>query len=270
VLEKRQYYGAEFIVLRFVILGSSSSGNALLVFTKTTRILVDNGFSFKRLSQTLSEVGIAPESLDAVVVTHEHADHIKGIGVLARHTGVSIFMTHGCARALPEYVGHIPNLNCFESGESLRFNDIEATSFAVSHDAADPVNYIFRSNGAKLGMTTDCGHYSQLTRARLAGSNALVVEANYCPDMLRQGPYPPQIQQRIHSRMGHMSNLDVQQMLRELKHDSLRLVVLTHISRDNNTPELACRLAREALYGTPIHITAAPPDGASPVFEVCS
>ncbi|OQB39850.1 MAG: putative metallo-hydrolase YycJ [Candidatus Hydrogenedentes bacterium ADurb.Bin179] len=255
-------------MLRFVILGSSSSGNALLVFSKTTRLLVDNGFSYKRLSQTLAGLGILPESLDAVVVTHEHADHVKGIGVLARRTNMPVFMTHGCAKALPEYVGHVPNLNCFESGDTLRFNDIEATSFAVSHDAADPVNYIFHSNGAKLGMTTDCGHYSQLTRARLAGSNALVIEANYCPDMLRCGPYPPQIQQRIHSRMGHMSNLDVQQMLRELRHENLRLVVLSHISRDNNTPELACRLAREVLHDFPIEVTAAPADGASPVFEV--
>lgn len=255
-------------MLRFVILGSSSSGNALLIFSEKTRLLVDNGFSFKRLSQTLNGLGILPETLDAVVVTHEHADHVKGIGVLARRTGVPIFMTHGCARALPLYVGKVPNLQCFESGDTLCFKDIEATSFAVSHDAADPVNYIFHSNGAKLGMTTDCGHYSQLARARLAGSNALVVEANYCPDMLRRGPYPPQIQQRIHSRMGHMSNLDVQQMLRELRHEALRLVVLTHISRDNNTPELACKLAREVLYDLPIQVMAAPAENTSPIFEV--
>ncbi len=264
-IEQKDTY---FIVLRFVVLGSSSSGNALLVFTEETRVLVDNGFSFKRLSQTLGLVGIPPETLNAVVVTHEHADHVKGIGVLARQTGMSVFMTHGCAKALPEYVGHIPNLHCFESGDMLRFNDIEAVSFAVSHDAADPVNYIFRSGGAKLGMATDCGHYSQLTRARLSGSNALVIEANYCPDMLRHGPYPPQVQQRIHSRMGHLSNIDVQQMLGELKHDALKLVVLTHISRDNNTPELACRLAREVLHNLPIQVTAAPADGPSPVFEV--
>ena len=255
-------------MLKFVILGSSSSGNALLVFSDKTRILVDNGFSYKRLSETLGSLGILPESLDAVVVTHEHADHVKGLGVLARKTGIPVYMTHGCAEALPPYVGPIPRLARFESGESLEFDDIEAVSFAVSHDAADPVNYVFRANGAKLGNATDFGHCSQLTRARLEGANALVVESNYCPDMLRRGPYPPQIQQRIQSRMGHMSNQDVQQMLHDLSHDGLRLVVLTHISRENNTPELASALAREAVGSMPIHVAVAPPDAASPVFEV--
>ncbi len=255
-------------MLRFVILGSSSSGNALLVFSEKTRLLVDNGFSYKRLSETLSALGMLPEHLDAVLVTHEHGDHVKGIGILARRTGIPVYMTHGCAKALPPYVGELPNLRCFESGEILTFNEIETTSFAVSHDAADPVNYIFHAHDAKLGMTTDCGHYSQLTRARLAGSNALVIESNYCPDMLRNGPYPPQVQQRIHGRTGHLSNQDVQKMLRELRHEALRLVVLTHISRDNNTPELACMLAQEAVQNSEVRVVAAPADTASPVFEV--
>ena len=257
-------------MLRFVILGSSSSGNAVLVFSEKARILVDNGFSFKRLSETLGSLAIHPESLNAVVVTHEHADHIKGVGVLARKTGIPVFMTHGCADALPPYVGEIPQVVRFESGSCLQFGDIEATSFAVSHDAAEPVNYVFGVNGAKLGLATDFGHCSQLARARLAGSNALVIESNYCPDMLRRGPYPPSIQQRIHGRMGHLSNHDVQKMLKELSHDALRLVVLTHISRDNNTPDLACRLARQALGARPVQVIAAPADVASPVFEVCS
>lgn len=255
-------------MLRFAVLGSSSSGNALLVYSEQTRILVDNGFSFKRLAASLAGVGVAPESLDAVVVTHEHGDHIRGLGTLARRTRVPVFMTGGCADALPPSLGAIPNLVRFDSGDVLQFGNIEATSFAVSHDAAEPVNYVFHVNGAKLGIATDFGHCSQLARARLSGSNALVVESNYCPDMLRRGPYPPQVQQRIHSRMGHLSNHDVQQLLKELAHEALRLVVLTHISRDNNTPELACKLARQALGMAPVEILAAPPDAVSPVFEV--
>lgn len=256
-------------MLRFVILGSSSDGNALLVLSGKTRILVDNGFSFKRLAETLGGVGILPESIDAVVVTHEHGDHVRGLGILARRTGVPVYMTRGCAEALPASVGPIPRLECFESGDTLPFGDIEAVSFAVSHDAADPVNYVFKAHGAKLGVATDFGHCSQLARARLTGSNALVVESNYCPDMLRRGSYPPQIQQRIQSRTGHLSNLDVQQLLRDLSHDALRLVVLTHISRENNTPELACMLAREIVGHMPIQVIAASPDTASPIFEVC-
>lgn len=240
----------------------------MLVFSERARILVDNGFSYKKLAETLSEVRISPESIDAVLVTHEHTDHVRGLGILARKTGVPVFMTHGCAESLPPSIGPIPDLHCFDSGDTLEFKDIQVSSFAVSHDAADPVNYAFSSGSAKLGTATDFGHCSQLTRARLAGSNALVIESNYCPDMLRRGSYPPQVQQRIHSRMGHLSNLDVQQLLKDLSHSFLRLVVLTHISRENNTPELACTLAREALGDLPIEVLAAPADGASPIFEV--
>ncbi len=119
-------------------------------------------------------------------------------------------------------------------------------------------------------MATDFGHCSHLTRARLAGANALVVESNYCPDLLRQGPYPPQVQQRIRSRIGHLSNADVQELLRLLYHEALRLVVLCHISRDNNTPELACALARAALGDAPVQVVAAPADTLSPIYEVTS
>ncbi len=255
-------------MLRFVILGSSSSGNALLVYNETTRLLIDNGLSYKRLAAAMAETGVAPESLDAVLVTHEHTDHVRGLGVLARRVDAPVFMTQPCAEALPASVGVIPNVMHFESGDTLQFNGLSVTSFAVSHDAADPVNYVVRSNGATLGLATDFGHCSQLIRARLMGANALVIESNYCPDLLRQGPYPPSIQQRIRSRTGHLSNHDVQKLLRQLRHEALRLVVLAHISRDNNTPELACALAREALDGLPVQILAAPSDVVSPVFEV--
>ncbi len=255
-------------MLRFVILGSSSSGNAILVYTDTARILVDNGFSFKRLAASLAQLDVAPESLDGVLITHEHADHVRGLGPLARKTGLPIYMTTGCAAALPSYVGVIPNLVCFESGDTLSFNGLDAVSFNVSHDAADPVNYVFRAHGVSLGLATDFGHCSHLTRARLAGANALVVESNYCPDLLRQGPYPPQVQQRIRSRIGHLSNADVQELLRLLYHEALRLVVLCHISRDNNTPELACALARAALGNAPVQVVAAPADSLSPIYEV--
>lgn len=254
--------------LRFAVLGSSSSGNALLVCSQTTNLLVDNGFSFKRLSESLSRFNLTPEDIDAVLVTHEHADHVKGIGTLARRTGLPVYMTYGCAEALPVGVGDIPNLRCFESGADLQFGDTTVISFSVSHDAADPVNYIFRVNGTQLGLATDCGHFSHLVRARLAGSHALVLESNHCPEMLRRGPYPPQIQQRIHGRTGHLSNHDVQKLLREVYHEALQLVVLTHISRENNTPELALKFAREALGDAVVHLVAAPPDDVSPLFEV--
>lgn len=255
-------------MIRFAILGSSSSGNAVLVQSEKACVLVDNGLSLKQLTQRLERFHLQPEDLSAVLVTHEHTDHVNGLGVLARRARVPVFMTTGCAESLPRQVGDIPTLSCFESGDTLCFGDLEAGSFAVSHDAADPVNFVFRNNGAKLGFATDLGHCSQLIRARLTGAQALILESNYCPDLLRRGPYPPQVQQRIRSRSGHLSNEDARTLLRELCHDALRLVVLAHISRDNNHPELACSVAREAVGALPVHIIAAPADEPSPLFEV--
>lgn len=240
----------------------------MLVFNENTRLLIDNGFSYKRLEAALAQVNVSPDMLDAVLITHEHTDHVRGLGVLARRISAPVFMTQACSDALPDSVGEIPNKVHFESGDSFCFNDVSVTSYAVSHDAADPVNYVIKNNGCSLGLATDFGHCSQLAKARLAGTNALIIESNYCPELLRQGPYPPQIQQRIRSRTGHLSNHDVQELLKHVRHDALRLVVLAHISRDNNTPELACALAREALAGLPVRIEAAPADVVSPVYEV--
>lgn len=255
-------------MLRFVILGSSSSGNALLVFNENTHLLIDNGFSYKRLEAALKQLNVSPEMLDAVLITHEHTDHVRGVGVLARRIAAPVYMTRCCAEALPDYVGKVPNLVCFESGDTLGFNELAVTSYAVSHDAADPVNFVVKYRDCSLGLATDFGHCSQLAKARLSGTNALIIESNYCPELLRKGPYPPKIQQRIRSRTGHLSNHDVQDLLRHVRHDALRLVVLAHISRDNNSPELACTLAREALDGLPVRIEAAPADTISPIYEV--
>lgn len=255
-------------MLRFVLLGSSSSGNALLVFNETTRLLIDNGFSYKRLAAAMAQINMSPDMLDAVLITHEHTDHVRGLGVLARRIKAPIFMTQLCAESLPDYVGKITNQVHFESGDTLQFNNLSVTSYAVSHDASDPVNYVVKCNGLSLGLATDFGHCSQLAKARLTGANALIIESNYCPDLLRQGPYPPKIQQRIRSRTGHLSNLDVAALLKHIRHEALRLVILAHISRDNNNPELACALAREALEGLKVRIEAAPSDTVSPIYEV--
>jgi phosphoribosyl 1,2-cyclic phosphodiesterase len=258
----------ETALIRFTVLGSSSSANAILVESSDARILVDNGFTLKKLTETLNSIDMKPEDIEAVLVTHEHGDHVKGVGVLARRTKVPVYMTRGCAHAARDRVGEIPELRFFESGETLAFGSLSATSFSVTHDAADPVNYVFSAGKARLGLATDFGHCSQLARARLRGVHALIVESNYCPHMLRTGKYPPQLQQRIRGRMGHLSNEDVQHLLRDIRDESLKLVVLSHISRDNNRPEIALALAQEAVKGYDVEVHVAPPDRATPTFEV--
>lgn len=257
-----------FKVLRFCLLGSGSSGNAALVYSETTRILIDCGFSFVQINTRLRAVDESVDGLRAVFVTHEHIDHVAGLGVLCRKTGVPAHLTTGTYESLPKTVGVIPRVELFEAGDEIRIGDLEITSYSVSHDAADPVSYIIRNGGAKLGFATDLGHCSHLVRARLAGCHALVLESNYCPEMLRTGGYPPQVQQRIRSRIGHLSNHDMSALLSELLHDSLQTVVLVHISANNNSPDLAHAMATEVVRDRAVELVVAAQDVPTRLFEV--
>ncbi len=255
-------------MLQFCLLGSGSSGNAILVSSGETRILIDNGLSYKQLCLRADRAGMSLAGLKALFITHEHGDHVKGAGILARKTGVPVYLTEGTHAALSPNVGEIPRAVCFEAGDTLQVDGLTVESFSVSHDAADPVSYTVRHGAAQVGLATDLGHVSHLVRTRLAGSTALILEANYCPEMLRRGHYPPRVQQRIRSRSGHLSNQDMTSLLDDLLHERLRTVVLVHISEHNNTPDLAHRYAARVLgrHGAALHVAAQ--DEPSPVFEV--
>lgn len=257
-------------MIRFCLLGSGSSGNALLVCTPQSRILVDNGLSYRQLERRLGEVGERLDRLDAVLITHEHGDHVNGLGALIRRIPAPVFMTRATHEALPQSVGVLPRVEVFEAGETLAVADLRIASFSVSHDAADPVSYVLQCDGATLGIAADLGYASTLVRARLRGAHALVLEANYCPEMLRQGRYPHAVQQRIRSRRGHLSNQAMQSLLTELIHHRLRLVVLVHISEENNDPALAVRAAREVLRQSGIEVHVARQDRPTPMFEIHS
>ena len=255
-------------MLKFSLLGSGSKGNATLIVSRTGKILVDSGYSFKRLQERVAAAGETLDGLQAVFVTHEHRDHVNGIGVLARRTGVPIYMTGETFANLPDTVGELPRVEHFEAGDTIRIADLEVSSFSVSHDAADPVSYTVAAEGARLGFATDLGHVSHLVRTRLTGCHALVLESNHCPQMLRAGPYPPQLQQRIHSRIGHLSNQDMTSLLSALLHDGLQTVVLFHISENNNTYDLAHRMAAGVLGDHPAQVFVAEQDRPTPLFEV--
>lgn len=255
-------------MLQFCLLGSGSSGNAILVTSGETAILIDNGLSYKGLCHRVEHAGLSLERLKGVFVTHEHGDHVKGVGVLARKLGVPVYLTRGTHEALPGTVGEIPDLRPYEAGERFVVGGLEIASFSVSHDAADPVSYTVRAEGAQLGLATDLGHVSHLVRTRLRGSHALVLESNYCPNMLLRSGYPPQVRQRISSRIGHLSNQDSCSLLDELLHDGLQAVVLVHLSENNNTPEVAQRLAAGVLRGHGAALHVATQDTPTPVFEV--
>ncbi|MBI2432191.1 MAG: MBL fold metallo-hydrolase [Candidatus Hydrogenedentes bacterium] len=256
-------------MLRFSLLGSGSSGNAALVVSPRTKVLIDNGLSFRQLEARVSAIGSSLEGLDAVFVTHEHGDHVHGLGTLARRLDVPVFMTEETFRSLPPGVGKLPRIETFEAGDTVRVADLEVSSFSIAHDAADPVSFTIACDGAKLGLAIDVGHVSQLVRNRLSRCHALVLESNYCPDMLMQGSYPPQVQQRIRGRLGHMSNYDMTSLLNTLLHDALKLVVLVHISERNNHPDLVRRLAQQVLAKRPAMLHLATQNEPTKLFEVC-
>ncbi|HOV59463.1 MAG TPA: MBL fold metallo-hydrolase [Candidatus Hydrogenedentes bacterium] len=254
-------------MLRFALLASGSKGNATLISDGETHILQDAGISRKRLEERLRLLGVAPENLAAVLVTHEHSDHVRGLPLLARAYDIPVYATGPTARELALQDNH--RVVTFSAGDALAFGNIRVQSYSVSHDAIDPVNYTYASvSGAKLGFATDLGHPCKLTLARLAGAHAIIVESNYCPHMLRRGPYPPFLQQRIRGRQGHLSNDDAMALLETLRHDRLRLAVLVHVSEHNNDPALVHENVSRIFAGTSVRVVVAPPEGLTEWFEV--
>ena len=255
-------------MLRFSLLGSGSSGNAALFLSHHAKVLIDNGLSFKELQRRVHAVGETLDGLDAVFVTHEHSDHVAGVGILARKTGVPVYLTEPTAQALSPNVGTIPTIRHFESGDIIQVKDLYLTSFGIPHDATDPVSFTVASEGVKAGLATDLGHVPNLVRERLSRSHALVLESNYCPDRLMDGDYPVQIQQRIRGRHGHLSNQDMASLLHDLLHEDLRTVLLVHISENNNQPDIARRMAQGVLKNHPANLHVAEQDEPTPIFEL--
>jgi len=255
-------------VLRFSLLGSGSGGNALLVATDRAKVLIDCGLTFKQLNLRAQAVGESLDGLRAVFITHEHNDHIKGLGVLTRQLGVPVFMTAGTRAGLPPELGGLASIETFDAGDRFRINGMEIESFSISHDAVDPVSYTIEHAGAKLGMASDLGHVSQLVRARLHGSHGLILESNHCPEMLLRGPYPPALKQRIRGRQGHLSNAEMNSLLSNLLHEGLQIVLLAHVSKENNTPELALGMAAKVLERHGARLAVARQDTPTPLFEI--
>lgn len=255
-------------MLRFSLLGSGSSGNAILVASPTSKILIDNGLSFRQLEKRAAAVGESVDDVDAVFITHEHGDHVKGVGIFARKMNVPVYLTPSTFHSLPKSVGDLPGVNLFEAGEDVQVNGFTLKSFSVSHDAADPVSYVVRYGDYQLGLATDLGHVSNLVRQRLQGSHALILESNYCPKMLQQSSYPLAIRQRIRSNYGHLSNSDMNSLLSDLLHDDLQVVVVVHVSQENNTEELVHRMASGVLKSHDAELVIASQDAPTPVYQL--
>ena len=234
--------------MRFCSIASGSSGNCIYVGSDVTHLLVDVGISGKKTEEGLNSLGIRPDELDGILVTHEHADHINGLGVISRKYGIPIYATRGTIEAIrnTSNIGNIDDslFNEVRSDTKFVLKDITVNPMRISHDAAEPVGYRFSYGRKRLAICTDLGVYNDYTVECLRGMDALLIEANHDVNMLTCGPYPYPLKQRILGDRGHLSNEASGRLLCEILHDKLQTIVLGHLSKENNLPELAYEAVR--------------------------
>jgi phosphoribosyl 1,2-cyclic phosphodiesterase len=235
--------------LSFTLLGSGSSGNATLVSAGDTHILVDVGISGRETVRRLADCGIEPHQISAIVVSHEHGDHCRGIGPFVKHLHTPVFITDGAYDAYCAAGNAVDaaKRQRIESGTPFDIGGILFTPFAVPHDAADPLAFCIEKDGVRIGIVLDLGYVSNLVVERLRGCDAIVLESNHDLNMLKVGPYPWSLKQRVMSRRGHLSNDGVADYLVNSFDGKARNVILAHLSEKNNLPELALLSARRAL-----------------------
>lgn len=229
-------------------MASSSSGNCALVATDRTRLLIDAGLSRKETFERLGALGVDPESLTAILITHEHTDHIGGLPAIAKKLRIPVYVSRLTAPAIP-WEDCIPKLELFQAGASFPIGDIDVASFTIPHDAADPVGYSLRAGGIKVSIATDLGYLPESVKFHLRGSDLLLLEFNHDLEMLKVGPYPWAVKQRVMGRMGHLSNDLAAAFVREELDTRTSTLILGHLSEHNNHPALAEQAASQALEG---------------------
>jgi phosphoribosyl 1,2-cyclic phosphodiesterase len=298
-------------MVRFTVLASGSKGNSTVVSGGRTRILVDCGLSCRELFRRMRLMGEEPETLDAILITHEHSDHVGGVAVTARKLGIPVYFTEGTHRAWMRWISPrrqltyaqwleqirkqaaerqaeaevaaeegepdetdlveaaeatpeaaepvepakakdptwLPAVEYFQAGEPFEIGDIAISSFTIPHDAADPVGFVFQAEGVRIGFATDLGYIPPNVKAQLKGLDLLLLESNHDLEMLRDGPYPWAVKQRVLSRVGHLSNEAAAEFLEKVYDGQAAYVILAHLSESNNLPDLARVTAERALIG---------------------
>lgn len=225
------------------MLGSGSRGNSVYIESGKTGILIDAGFSGKEIETRLKSIGRDLSNVRALCITHEHNDHILGAGVISRRCKIPTYLNDGTFSAGEKRMGKLFDHREFETGDLLQIGDLQVRSFRISHDTADPVGYVVSDGRKSIGYCTDTGKVSHLIAKRLAECNGLILEFNHNLQMLKDGPYPLPLQQRVRSSRGHLCNEDAAVFLAGLIGDHLHTAVLAHLSETNNTPELARQAA---------------------------
>jgi len=258
-------------IVKFCVLASGSSGNAALLATERTRILVDAGLSMRELRKRLAAIGEDLTRIDAILITHEHSDHVSGLPVLARNRDIraAVYLTRLTAPAMDWGEKQPARLEPFQAGASFQIGDIEVQSFSVPHDAIDPIGYCFEVQGVRIGVATDLGYIPESIKYHLRRTDLLLLEANHDLDMLKVGPYPWSVKQRVMSRVGHLSNLGMSDYLMQDLDSCTARLVLGHLSEQNNHPAIVQMIANEALErrGLKTALTIARQGTPSEVFQ---
>ena len=262
-------------MLRAATLASGSSGNCTVVSDGRVHILIDAGISARRITTGLRALGVEPRCLAGILITHEHADHISGLAVLCRQIGAELYTAEPTARQICyRMAGLEERFRVFDPGERFALGELEVGTFATSHDCACPVGFTVSDGRRKLALCTDTGVVTQGALDAVRGADTLIGEFNYDLEMLRAGPYPPYLKERILGSRGHLSNELGGELAGRAAEAGTRRVVLAHLSKENNRPELAQEAARQALdrvgarVGTDVELIAAPRSECSGWFEV--
>jgi phosphoribosyl 1,2-cyclic phosphodiesterase len=239
--------------MRFASLGSGSKGNATLIQSNNTTVMVDCGFSVKETEKRLERLNQAPDQITALFVTHEHGDHIKGVGPFARKYKLPVCMTRGTSRW--KNLGTIPDIRLISVDDSIDIGELTVNSYAVPHDANEPCQFIIRNNKKRFAMLTDVGHCTEHIKTQLKDCDALLLECNHDKTMLLTGSYPQSLKERVAGLYGHLSNEQASEILNEIQHDELQLISIAHVSDKNNNKNLALKSLRSVLMKKEIIIS---------------
>jgi phosphoribosyl 1,2-cyclic phosphodiesterase len=243
--------------LSVCVLASGSRGNAIHIDDGETALLIDAGLSGVELQRRMDQKGLNPKNITAILVSHEHSDHIQGVGVLSRRFKLPVYINEGTRLATGSSLGKLTTVKSFTCGHTFSVDSLTIHPFSISHDAEDPAGFTIGSNGCKVGIATDLGIVTGVVKTHLTACNILIIEANHDPKMLIDGPYPWPLKQRIQGRSGHLSNADTAELLQQLLHENLSHVILAHVSEENNTPEKALQTVEEALNGSQVKVHVA-------------
>lgn len=258
------------------VLASSSKGNSTYIETPNSRILIDAGLSGKKLQAAMASIDRDIADVDSILVTHEHSDHIQGVGVLARKYGMQIYANQGTWNAMSNKIGNVPDENkyIFGMGSTLTIGDLDIESFGVSHDAAEPQFYQVHYDNKSFAVLTDTGYVSQRVKDTIKSADSYLMECNHDLDMLRNGAYAWPLKQRILSDQGHLSNLDGAATLEDIIGNNTKQIFLGHLSPDNNMKDLAHRTVAEDMmkhdFGVEhdFHISDTDPLIAQPLYDI--